>query len=200
MTPERASKIQRVLQQRQPDFTVVFENVWDPHNISAVLRTADSVGIFEVFVIYTQNRVSTHLGKVGKKSSSSAIKWLKVNYFFSVEECFAEIRKRYDKIYSTHLATDSKSLYELDLTERVALVFGNEKDGVSTKALELSDGNFIIPQVGMVQSLNISVACAVSLYEGMRQRLSKKFYHQQRLEQSTLEQIQTAWWERDLKK
>src|SRR5687767_5733533 len=105
MTPERASKIQRVLQHRQPDFTVVFENVWDPHNISAVLRTADSVGIFEVFVIYTQNRTSTQLGR---KSSSSAIKWLKVNYFYSVEECFEEVRKHYDKIYSTHLATDSK--------------------------------------------------------------------------------------------
>jgi len=200
MTPERASKIQRVLQRRQPDFTVVFENVWDPHNISAVLRTADSVGIFEVFVIYTQNRVSTQLGKIGKKSSSSAIKWLKVNYFFSVEECFAEVRKRYDKIYSTHLATDSKSLYELDLTERVALVFGNEKDGVSTKALELSDGNFIIPQVGMIQSLNISVACAVSLYEGMRQRLQKDFYQQQRLDATAFEQTQTAWVDRDLKK
>lgn len=196
MTPERESKIQRVLQQRQPDFTVVFENVWDPHNISAVLRTADCVGIYEVFIIYTQNRTST---KLGSKSSASAIKWLKVNYFYSVEECFAEVRKRYDKIYSTHLATDSKQLYELDLTQRVALVFGNEHEGVSTKALELSDGNFIIPQVGMIQSLNISVACAVSLYEGMRQRLQKGFYDQQRLDQSTFDQTRTAWWERDLK-
>ena len=196
MTPERAAKIQRVLERRQPDFTVVFENVWDPHNISAVLRTADSVGIFEVFVIYTQNRSST---KLGRKSSSGALKWLKVHYFYSVEECFAEVRKRYDVIYATHLAADSKSLYELDLTQRVALLFGNEHDGVSTKALELSDGNFIIPQVGMIQSLNISVACAVSLYEGMRQRLQKDFYAQQRLDQATFQQTQTAWWERDLK-
>jgi tRNA (guanosine-2'-O-)-methyltransferase len=196
MTPERASKIQRVLQHRQPDFTVIFENVWDPHNISAVLRTADCVGIYEVFIIYTQNRTST---KLGSKSSASAIKWLKVNYFYSVEECFAEVRKRYDKIYSTHLSADAKNLYDLDLTERVALVFGNEHEGVSTKALELSDGNFIIPQAGMIQSLNISVACAVSLYEGMRQRLQKGFYGQQRLGQSTFEQTQTAWWERDLK-
>lgn len=196
MTPERQSKIQRVLEHRQPDFTVVFENVWDPHNISAVLRTADSVGIYEVFVIYTQNRTSTTLGK---KSSSSAIKWLKIHYFYSVEECFAEIRKRYDKIYSTHLTTDSKNLYDLDLTGRVALVFGNEHEGVSTKALELSDGNFIIPQVGMIQSLNISVACAVSLYEGMRQRLSKGYYNQQRLDPTTFDQTKTAWWERDLR-
>ena len=197
MTPERAAKIQRVLQHRQPDFTVVFENVWDPHNISAVLRTADCVGIFEVFVMYTETRAST---KLGKKSSSGALKWLKVHYFYSVEDCFAEIRKRYDKIYATHLATDSKSLYDLDLTERVALVFGNEHDGVSTRALELSDGNFIIPQVGMIQSLNVSVACAVSLYEGLRQRLSKGLYVNQRLDQSTFDQTQTAWWERDLMK
>ena len=196
MTPERAAKIQRVLQHRQSDFTVVFENVRDPHNISAVLRTADSVGIYEVFVIYTQNRRSTQLGK---KSSSSAIKWLKVNYHYSVEECFEEVRKRYDKIYSTHLAADSKSLYDLDLTERVALVFGNERDGVSTRALELSDGNFIIPQVGMIQSRNISVACAVSLYEGMRQRLSNGFYNNHRLDQTRFDQTQSACWERDMR-
>ena len=87
-----------------------------------------------------------------------------------MEACFAHVRKNYDKIYSTHLEEQPTSLYELDLTQSVALMFGNEKDGLSKLSLSYSDGNFIIPQMGMVQSLNISVACAVSIYEALRQR------------------------------
>ena len=71
---------------------------------------------------------------------------------------------------------DAKSLYELDLTKSVALLFGNEHDGVSKEALNYCDGNFVIPQAGMVQSLNISVACAVSIYEAKRQRINKGYY------------------------
>jgi len=74
------------------------------------------------------------------------------------------------------MAEDSKSLYDLDLTTSVALLFGNEHAGVTDETLKLCDGNFLIPQVGMVQSLNISVACAVSIYEAKRQRLAKGFY------------------------
>ena len=97
MTPERERKINDVLSKRQPDFTLIFENVWDPHNISAVLRTADAVGITEVHIIYTQTRTLT---KLGKRSSSSAKKWMQPNYYNSVEECFTAVRKKYDKIYS----------------------------------------------------------------------------------------------------
>jgi tRNA (guanosine-2'-O-)-methyltransferase len=87
-----------------------------------------------------------------------------------------EVRKKYKSIYGTHLAKESKSLYDLDLTESVALMFGNEHDGISDEALEFLDGNFIIPQYGMVKSLNISVACAVSVYEACRQRIMKGMY------------------------
>jgi tRNA (guanosine-2'-O-)-methyltransferase len=78
-----------------------------------------------------------------------------------VEECFAALRKNFSVILTTHLSSDAIDLYSIDFTQSVALVFGNEGDGVSEKARALADGNFIIPQVGMVQSLNISVACAV---------------------------------------
>jgi tRNA (guanosine-2'-O-)-methyltransferase len=167
MTPEREEKIIRVIDKRQPDITVVFENVHDPHNISAVMRTCDAVGIKEIYVLYTQE---AKLTKLGKKSSSSALKWLEVNYFYDTKECFDAVRKKYNKIYSTRLTEQSHSLYDLKLDESIALVFGNERDGVSDLASSLSDGNFIIPQVGMIQSLNISVACAVTLYEAFRQR------------------------------
>jgi tRNA (guanosine-2'-O-)-methyltransferase len=71
---------------------------------------------------------------------------------------------------TTALSDNASSLYEIDCTKPVAFVFGNEHDGVSAEALEKADGNVLIPQVGIVESLNISVACAVTLYEIFRQR------------------------------
>lgn len=176
MTPKRAAKFRKVVKQRQANLTVVLENVHDPHNIGAVLRTCDSVGIKEIFVLYTDVNLDYDRLALGHNAASGAKKWVDVNFYTNLEACFRHIKKDYDNIYSTHLASDSKSLYQLELTESVALLFGNERDGLSKEALEMSDGNFIIPQMGMVQSLNISVACAVSLYEALRQRTTKGFY------------------------
>ena len=190
MTEERAQKMKSVLTRRQVDLTIIFENVWDPHNISAVIRSADAVGIEEVYIIYTQNRKST---KLGRRSSSSAKKWIDVNYYYDVKECFDAVRKKYDKIYCTHMNEQAKSLYSLDLTQKVALVFGNESEGVSNEALSLCDGNFLIPMMGMVQSLNISVACAVSVYEAMRQRSNKGLYNESRMEKNKFEEKLKDW-------
>lgn len=190
MTKEREEKIKRVISKRQPDLTVIFENVHDPHNISAVMRTCDSVGIKEIFVLYTHNNKMT---KLGKKSSASALKWLEVNYFYDTEECFSDVRKKYNKIFSTRLTAQATSLYELNLTESVALVFGNEHEGVSELASSLSDGNFLIPQVGMIQSLNISVACAVTLYEAFRQRMKAGFYNSTRLQEKDIISLEHKW-------
>ena len=176
MTPERTEKFQRVVEQRQFNLTVILENVHDPHNIGAVLRSCDSVGIHEIYVLYTNEGLTEENLVIGKRSSSGARKWVDVHYFTDVQKCFGEVRKKYEKIFCTHLSHDSKNLYDLDLTQSVALLFGNEHDGVSEKSLKYCDGNFLIPQMGMVKSLNISVACAVSLYEAARQRMEKKFY------------------------
>lgn len=170
MTPEREEKFRRVVAKRQFNLTVVLENVHDPHNIGAVMRTCDAVGIKEIYVLYTEDLLTEEHLQVGKSAASGAKKWVDVHLYQDVASCFEAIRSKYDHILATHLAEDAKSLYELDLTASVALLFGNEKDGVSKEALAYADGNFIIPQMGMVQSLNISVACAVTLYEALRQR------------------------------
>lgn len=186
MTNERRQKIEAVLSKRQNDLTVVLENVFDPHNISAVMRSCDAVGVQEIYVLNT--KIPRHK-KWGARSSSSAAKWLTVHQFENTEECFAALRKKYSTILTTHLSTDAVSLYQLDLTAPVALVFGNEHSGVSEEIIQLADGNFIIPQVGMIRSLNISVACAVSLYEAFRQKQVAGHYNQQKLaaeEYSTL--------------
>jgi tRNA (guanosine-2'-O-)-methyltransferase len=167
MTPEREAKIKKVLNRRQGGLVVVMENVHDPHNISAVMRTCDAVGVQYVFVLNTT--IPRHK-KFGKTSSASALGWLTVRQFSDTETCMKAVRELCDKVYATHLGVQSSSLYDLNLTENVALVFGNERDGVTEECLAHCDGNFIIPQVGMVQSLNISVACAITLYEAFRQR------------------------------
>lgn len=171
MTPERIDKIQRAAARTQNDLTVILENVHDPHNIGAVLRTCESVGIREVFVIYNQPGRNAEQQYVGVNSASGSKKWVKVHFYEEVEKCLTDVRKSYTNIYGTYLNTQSVSLYDLDLNASAALVFGNEKEGISDELFSKLDGNFIIPQYGLVQSLNISVACAVTLFEASRQRM-----------------------------
>lgn len=190
MTNERQQRIESVLSKRQNDLTVVLENVFDPHNISAVMRSCDAVGVQEIYVLNT--KIPRHK-KWGARSSSSASKWLTVHQFENAEECFEALRKKYSTILTTHLATDAVSLYELDLTKPVALVFGNEHSGVNEEIIKMADGNFIIPQAGMIRSLNISVACAVSLYEAFRQKLNAGHYENQKLDAEEYAALFTQW-------
>ncbi len=190
MTPERNERLTSVLNKRQPDLTVVLENVFDPHNISAVMRTADAVGIQDIFIL--NDKIPPHR-KWGVKSSSSAAKWLTVHQYTDANECFAELRKHYKKIYTTHLSSNAVGLYELNLTESVALVFGNEHSGVSKEIIAMADGNFIIPQVGIIKSLNISVACAVTLYEAYRQKNHAGHYADLKLKAERLEVLRNEW-------
>lgn len=190
MTPERHQRLTSVLNKRQANITIVLENVFDPHNISAVMRTADAVGLQDIYILNT--KIPRHK-KWGAKSSSSAAKWLTIHQFENAGECFSSLRKRYSKILTTHLSSDAVGLYEIDMTQPIALVFGNEHSGVSDEIRALADGNFIIPQVGIIQSLNISVACAVTLYEAMRQRTNAGLYNQQSLDDVRYNDLYNQW-------
>ena len=190
MTPERTNKLTNVLNRRQGNLAVVIENVEDPHNISAVMRTCDAVGIQDIYVLNTQ--IPRHK-KWGFKSGSSAVKWLTVHHYDDTATCFEALRKAYQHIYTTHLATDAISLYDIDFTANVALVFGNEHSGVSDAARALADGNFIIPQMGIIQSLNISVACAVSIYEAYRQKRLAHHYDTPSLSLERRTELMKEW-------
>jgi len=190
MTPQRYQRLSSVLNHRQPDLTVVLENVFDPHNVSAVMRTCDAVGIQNVYIL--NNRIPPHK-KWGYRSSSTAAEWLSVHQFTDAESCFEEVRKKYKKIYTSHLGEDSKGLYRMDFTESIALIFGNETFGVSDEIRKFSDGDFIIPQVGIIKSLNISVACAVTLYEAFRQKNEKGHYDENRLPRMDLVNLKEKW-------
>lgn len=191
-TEKRLEKIIRVVNLRQHSLTVVMENIHDPHNVSAIFRTCDAVGISKVNLIYNQESFP----RIGKKSSASAFKWVDKEKYKSVEECYNDLRDDGYKIFASSLTDHSKNLYELDLTQKVAIVVGNEHRGVSDSAANLADEVFLIPQFGMVQSLNVSVATAVILYEAMRQRIKKGMYNKSELDKKTLDQLIDIWCEK----
>lgn len=190
MTPERTERLTSVLNKRQGDITIVLENVTDPHNISAVMRTCDAAGVQDIYILNT--KIPRHK-KWGARSSSSAAKWLTVHQFTDANECFTALRKRYSKILTTHLSSDAVSLHAIDFTGSIALVFGNEHSGVTDEIRALADGNFIIPQVGIIRSLNISVACAVTLYEAFRQKQLAGHYDRPHLGQAQRDSLLHEW-------
>lgn len=168
---------------------VVLENIHDPHNVSAIFRTCDAVGIPKVSLVYTIEKFP----KIGKKSSASAFKWVEKEKYKSIENCYSELRKDGFKIYASSISEDSRSIYELDLSQKVAIVLGNEHRGVSEEASHLADERIMIPMFGMVQSLNVSVAAAIILYEAARQRIIKGKYDISQISDSDLDKLVEQW-------
>lgn len=190
MTPERSAKLDQVIRYRQPGLTVILENVFDPHNLAAVMRTCDAVGIQEVFAI--TDRIPDRKNW-GYRSSRSANKWVDLHAFTSREACLDKVRARYPRILGSCLEGNPGSIYALTLTGPLALVFGNEKYGISEEMKAACDGFFRVPQVGMIQSLNISVACAVTLYEAYRQKEIAGHYQEQRLSGDEAIELKERW-------
>ena len=195
ITDRRRLRFEQVLHRRQPDLVLVLENIWDPHNVSAILRSADAVGVLHVHLLYTIEK-APNLKRHGKLSSASARKWLDFTVHERTEDCFAQLRSEGFRIYASHVHDDSVSLYDLDFTESCAIVLGNENRGVSEEACALADGLYTIPMMGMVESLNVSVAAAVSLYEALRQRQQRGLYDAPRLDAHALQGKLADWAQR----
>lgn len=191
-TEERLEKITQTLKARQFSLRVVMENIHDPHNVSAVFRTCDAVGVPKISLLYTQEAFP----RISKTSSSSANKWIETEKYNDTAKCFDELRKQGFKIYASMLNKNAINLYNIDLTQKIALVFGNEKRGVSPEAEHLADETFYIPMRGMIQSLNVSVAAAVTLYEAQRQRFLKNFYDKSGLSDEQLGKLTDEWCDR----
>jgi tRNA (guanosine-2'-O-)-methyltransferase len=179
------------LARRQPDLTVVLENIHDPHNVSAILRTCDAVGVLRAHAVYSIEEPPS--GAFARTTSASAAKWVEVQRHDSLIACFANLRAEGFTILTTAIGAEAKSLYAWDLTRPIALLLGNEMRGASAEALSLADGTIEIPMVGMVQSLNVSVACAVCLYEAFRQRLHAGAYDAPKLVERELRALEEDW-------
>lgn len=173
LAPERRARIDAVVAGRTRTLTVVMEAFCDPQNVNAVLRTCEAFGIQELHAIegpmkpYERN----------KKISQNADKWLDVRRWRSTAECLAHLRGEGFAIYATHLGPGSRPIAELSFAGKVALVFGNEHRGVSDEALALADATYAIPMRGFVQSLNVSVAAAISISKAIERREVERGRH-----------------------
>lgn len=193
MIPRRYRRLQEVLNRRQPDLTVLMENVHKPHNVSAVMRTCDAVGILEVHAVNQIKELPT-FNQVAKGSQ----KWVSLQTHLDLKSAVSELKQQKFSIYAAHLSESSQDYCQIDYTQPTAILMGAEKWGVSEEAAALVDGHIMIPMQGMVQSLNVSVAAAVILFEAQRQRLQAGFYDQIRLDPARYEQIIFEWGYPDL--
>jgi tRNA (guanosine-2'-O-)-methyltransferase len=188
-TERRLNRLEKVLRHRQPDMTIVMENIHDPHNVSAVLRSCDAAGVMEVQLIYTDE----DFPDIGKKSSASAKKWVELRQFKNVKDCYNKLHEEGFMIFATHLEEKAKSLYDINMREKIAIVVGNEHEGVSLEAAQAADGILQIPMYGMIQSLNVSVATAVILFEAVRQRIAAGQYDESKYSSTELAKLLKTW-------
>lgn len=173
LTPERQDRIDAVVGQRTRTLTVVIEALADVQNVNAVLRTAEALGVQEVHVVEGPMKAYDR----NKKISQNADKWLDVVRWRSTAECLAHLKGRGFRLYATHLGEGSRDLAALSFADPVALVFGNEHRGVSDEVLAAADERYLIPMRGFSQSLNVSVAAAVSLYRAVERREAERGRH-----------------------
>lgn len=150
------------------ELELVMDNVHDLHNVAAVSRTADALGIRKIHLYYTYNKFPNMIKK-GKKSSSSANKWVKFEKVGDLKEFVSEKKKEGYSIVGADYCKDAIDLRKFDFSGKVLVVFGNEHQGISEEVKKVCDRFVFIPMTGMVESLNISVAAAIVMYEAFRQ-------------------------------
>ncbi|WKE65775.1 tRNA (guanosine(18)-2'-O)-methyltransferase TrmH [Gallaecimonas kandeliae] len=176
MSPERFERIQQVLDSRQPDLTLCMDQVHKGHNLSAVVRTADAIGIHEVHGVFPEKGV-----RMRPHTAGGSLGWVRLHRHRTIAEAVAALRAQGMQIVVTNLSDQAKDFRDIDYTRPTALLVGQELQGISQEALDLADHQVVIPMLGMVQSLNVSVASALILYEAQRQRQNAGLYRQPRL-------------------
>lgn len=165
LLPRRYERLRAVLDRRMNDLTVLLEQVDKPHNLSAILRSCDAVGVMEAHVVCHKGRLPTF-----NSTAQGSQKWVPLHRHASTEEVVAGLRQRGFRLYGTHLGVAAVDYRLCDFTGPTAFVLGAEKWGLSETTAALVDQAIFIPMRGMVQSLNVSVATATLLFEALRQR------------------------------
>ncbi|MDD2218729.1 MAG: TrmH family RNA methyltransferase [Desulfoplanes sp.] len=172
LTDERRQKIQSVLARRQKDLTLVINNVHDPHNVAAIMRSCDAFGVFGIHLYYTEESFPS----AGKRSSASARKWVHTERHQDAGKMIASLRDKGYQCLGTGFSKTAKPLNHWDMTKPTAIVLGNEHRGMDPDIKIHVPDEIYIPMMGMVQSLNVSVAAATILYEAWRQREAAGMY------------------------
>ncbi len=192
MNPKRIETITRILAQRQTSLTVLMENVHKPHNYSAILRSCDAVGVFEAHAIAT-NLLISRTKKSYRNTSASASKWVGVNVHDDIRSGITALRTKGMTVLAATLSERAVDFRDIDYTQPTAILLGAEKEGVTDDAAQLADKHIIIPMLGMVESLNVSVAAAVVLFEAQRQRSRAGMYEAPQLPQEQRDRLFFEW-------
>jgi tRNA (guanosine-2'-O-)-methyltransferase len=176
VTPERFRRLRAALERRQPDLTVLMDGVHKSHNFSAILRSCDAVGVLEAHVVAPEGAVAVH-----HAASAGTKKWIAVRGHADVAEAAAHLHARGFRLLAAHPSAHALDYRSVDYTLPTALVLGAELHGLSGAALSMADAHITIPMVGLVHSLNVSVASALVLFEAYRQRSAAGMYERSRM-------------------
>jgi tRNA (guanosine-2'-O-)-methyltransferase len=192
MTSERLTRLCDILQRRQPDLTVIMENVHKPHNLAAVMRSSDAVGILEVHAVPGSAELTAPV-RPARDVSRGTERWVKVHQHQNLRAATELLRRSGFSIVAAHPSPHASDFREIDYCRPTALLLGQEKDGISREGLALSDRHVVIPMKGFVASLNVSVAAALILFEAQRQRTEAGMYDECRLEQERFDRTLFEW-------
>ncbi len=188
MTERRFRRIDAMLRRRQPDLTILAEDVYKPHNLSAMLRSADAVGIGRVHAVTPTGGLPTF-----NATSASAEKWVALDVYADLHAALEHVRGQGMRVYAAHLSDEAVDYRDVEYVGPTCIVFGNERAGVSAAAAAAADAHVIIPMLGMVPSLNVSVATAVILFEAQRQRRAAGCYDRVALSQRERNDLAIRW-------
>ncbi len=188
MTPKRYAKLRSVLDRRQPDLTVLLDNVHKPHNFSAIVRSCDAVGAFEAHAVWPDPKL-----KPNHMSSGGTGKWVRVRVHPDLDTAVSSLRENGLQIVAAHPDEDALDFRQVDYTRPTAILLGAELDGVSDAGLRHADVHVAVPMAGRVESLNVSVAAAILLFEAQRQREAAGLYHRSRLDEEVYARTLFEW-------
>lgn len=195
MTPERKARIEQVAARRQSDLTVFLERVHKAHNVAAILRTCDAVGVMEAHAVPPTGGIPPL-----NHTAQGAQRWVKLHRYHDAVEGLRSLKQKGFALYAAHFSEKAVDFRQPDYTRPTAIVLGTEKFGVSEEALAECDGEILIPMTGMTQSLNVSVATALILYEAQRQRQAAKMYEPRSLEEEPWKSLSEQWIEREMER
>lgn len=183
MSPERYARIRQLLSLRQPSLTLCLEQLNKPHNVSAIVRSCDAVGVHQMHAVWDKRP------KMRKSTAMGSENWVTVKDHANIEQAVGHLKQQNMQILVTNLSPEAVDFRDIDYTRPTAIILGQEKHGATEQAIRLADQDIIVPMVGMVQSLNVSVAAALILYEAQRQRQISGMYNTQQLSEQVCQQV-----------
>lgn len=188
MTPERIEKLRLVLDRRQPDLTIITDYVHKGRNLSAIVRSADAVGIADVHCVIGDKDYRLFRG-----TALGSHRWVKVHRYTQLDKPVSSLKLQGFQVVAAHLSEQAIDFHDVDYTKPTAILLGAEKQGISQLASDLADFHVTIPMVGMVESFNVSVAAGIILSEAQNQRQKKNLYQHRRIDLATYEQLFFEW-------